>query len=115
MSIHQFFQRFFLGTQGFVHRFQKNPGMKGDNDGFAGRYIYIYIVYIYIFFFSNIYLYQIYEKSINSQCSFHPSAPIILSSRPMPFSGVSRTVGGAKSPAGRLAGRDITLSRESKW
>lgn len=60
----------FLGTQGFVHRFQV-PGMNRDNDGFAGRYI----------FFSDIYLYQIYEKSINSQCSFHRSAPIILSSR----------------------------------
>lgn len=33
----------------------------------------------------------------------------------LPFSGVSRTVGGAKSPAGRLAGRDITLGRESEW
>lgn len=46
---------------------------------------------------------------VSSIRTHHPLVPLL------PFSGVSRTVGGAKSPAGRLAGSDITLGRESQW
>ena len=82
------------------------PGMNRDNDGFAGRYIFFFLIYIYTRYMKN--------PSIRNARFIDPHPSF---SHPVPcrFREVSRTVGSAKSPAGRLAGRDITLGRESEW